>query len=207
MTAYLYVLDTMADWEVAFLLAELVSGRYFRKGAPKARVIKVGRTLAPVVSMGGMAMLPETTTGEARLADDDLLILPGADSWLGDDHEEMLLLAKGRIAAGLPVAAICGATMGLAKVGALDSVGHTSNDLGFLKATCPRYAGEAYYRDEPAVADGNLVTASGVGAIEFAYEAMRLSGAYKDSTLEAWRSLYLTKEARYFYELTASMAD
>jgi len=30
-TVYLYVFDTMADWEVAYLNAELYSKRYFKR--------------------------------------------------------------------------------------------------------------------------------------------------------------------------------
>lgn len=30
-TVYLYVLDTMADWEAGYVIAELHSGRYFRR--------------------------------------------------------------------------------------------------------------------------------------------------------------------------------
>lgn len=32
-TVYLYVFDTMADWEIGYLTAELNSGRYYKKGA------------------------------------------------------------------------------------------------------------------------------------------------------------------------------
>lgn len=33
-TVYLYVFDTMSDWEIGYLTAELNSGRYFKKGWP-----------------------------------------------------------------------------------------------------------------------------------------------------------------------------
>lgn len=29
---YLYVFDTMADWEIGYLMAELNTGRYFKRG-------------------------------------------------------------------------------------------------------------------------------------------------------------------------------
>jgi hypothetical protein len=31
-TVYLYVFDTMSDWEIGYLTAELNSGRYYKKG-------------------------------------------------------------------------------------------------------------------------------------------------------------------------------
>ncbi|MGI6110445.1 MAG: glutamine amidotransferase, partial [Eubacteriaceae bacterium] len=35
LTIYVYVLDTMADWELGYVTAELNSGRFFRKEAPE----------------------------------------------------------------------------------------------------------------------------------------------------------------------------
>lgn len=31
-TVYLYVFDTMADWEIGYVTAELKSGRYYKRG-------------------------------------------------------------------------------------------------------------------------------------------------------------------------------
>ena len=31
---YVYVLDTLADWELGYVTAELNSGRFFKKDAP-----------------------------------------------------------------------------------------------------------------------------------------------------------------------------
>ena len=67
---------------------------------------------------------------------------------------------------GAMVAAICGATAGLANSGYLDSRKHTSNDLAYMKMVCPHYKGEPFYEMGPAVSDGNLVTASGAAPLE-----------------------------------------
>lgn len=37
-TVYLYVLDTMADWEPGYAAAELNSGRFFKANAPRVTV-------------------------------------------------------------------------------------------------------------------------------------------------------------------------
>lgn len=34
-TIYVYVMDTLADWELGYVTAELNSGRFFKEGAPK----------------------------------------------------------------------------------------------------------------------------------------------------------------------------
>jgi hypothetical protein len=57
--AYLYVLDSMADWETGFLIAELNSGRYFRKNATQYTVKTVGLTEKTIVTMGGIQILPD----------------------------------------------------------------------------------------------------------------------------------------------------
>ncbi|MEG1551842.1 MAG: glutamine amidotransferase, partial [Oscillospiraceae bacterium] len=39
---YLYVFNTMSDWEVAYLTVELNTGRFFKKGLEPLKVITVG---------------------------------------------------------------------------------------------------------------------------------------------------------------------
>ena len=39
---YLYVFNTMSDWEYGHLITELNSGRYFRNGLDALNVITVG---------------------------------------------------------------------------------------------------------------------------------------------------------------------
>jgi hypothetical protein len=32
-TIYVYILDTLADWELGYVISELNSGRFFKKGS------------------------------------------------------------------------------------------------------------------------------------------------------------------------------
>lgn len=203
--AYLYVFDTMADWEPSFLTAELHSGRYFRKGATGYTVRTVGIAKEPVVTMGGVRIMPDLSLEECTAVDAGVLILPGGDTWLEEIHAPMMEKVKEFLDAGILVAAICGATMGLAKAGLLDSTPHTSNDLGYLKAVIPSYTGEAFYKQQPAVTDGKLITASGIAPIDFAREVLRGLDVFSSRTLEAWYRLYVTHEAKYFYALMESL--
>lgn len=41
-SVYVYVMETMADWELGYVMAELHSKRYFRKDAPEIEVRTVG---------------------------------------------------------------------------------------------------------------------------------------------------------------------
>jgi hypothetical protein len=45
MNVFLYVLNTLADWEIGYLTAEINSGRYLRKNIEKPKIVKVGKAL------------------------------------------------------------------------------------------------------------------------------------------------------------------
>lgn len=205
MKVYLVVVDTVADWEIGYLTAELHSRRFFANPLAPFEVVKVGLTPAPVHSMGGMALTPDLVLDDVRMAQGDLLLLPGSDIWDQPAAKPALAFARARLDEGHNVAAICGATIGLAQAGALDRHAHTSNDLDFLKQTCPNYRGAELYRHEPAVRERNLITATGLAPLEFSYEVFKLLDVMRPATLEAWYQLHKTREARWFYALMASM--
>lgn len=102
---------------------------------------------------------------ELEPAQSAMLVLPGADVWDQFEGTEAAQKAKAFLAAGVPVVAICGATFGLANAGLLNDVEHTSSALEYLK-TSSNYRGEALYRDEPAVTDGNIITAGATAPID-----------------------------------------
>jgi len=205
--AYLYVLNTLADWEIGYLTAELNSRRYFADKKADFQLVTVGNTIDPITTMGGITIKPAARLDSIYIGKSDMLILPGGDTWLEKDNEPVLQLAKSRIEQGEAVAAICGGTIGLASVGALNERKHTSNDKDFLKMTCKNYSGEQFYSDKPVVRDGNLITATGLAPLEFSYEVLNILGVFSYSTLQAWYSLNKTRQAKYFYELMDSLKD
>jgi len=198
-------LNTLADWEISFLTSELVSKRYFKNQNEDVTILKVGSTKAPIKTMGGMIINPDITVNEMDTNINDLLILPGADTWFEQDNQKIIKVAKDRIEKGLKIAAICGATGALAKAGALNNKKHTSNDIEYLKMFSPEYTGEAYYVNEPVIKDENLITASGLAPIEFTYEIIKQLDLFREETLSAWYNLYIKKEQKYFYELMSSL--
>lgn len=204
-TVYLYVFDTMADWEVGYLTAEINSGRYFKKGLVPGKIVTVGLDKTPITTMGGLKILPDLTLDECQMTSADALILPGGNTWNESIHQPVLKMAERYLEQGILVAAICGATMGLAHMGILDSRPHTSNDLGYLKMICPTYRGEQHYKMEVAVTDGCLITASGIAPLEFAVQVLKALGVFSSNTLEAWYQLNKTQSPNYFYELMNSV--
>ena len=103
-------------------------------------------------------------------ADSDILVLPGGELWDAGGGEAFAAAAERFLEAGVPVAAICGATAGLARAGLLDDRRHTSAAAEYLTAT--GYAGGDHYVDERAVVDGDLITAGPQSPVQFARVAL-----------------------------------
>lgn len=202
---YLYVMDTMADWEIGYLTAELNSGRFYRKGISPSKIVTVGITKAPVTTMGGLQILPDITVEELDMNNMAALILPGGDTWMEPLHLPIINKVKQCISENIVVAAICGATIALAQNGFLNLRWHTSNDLAYLKMVCPGYSGERYYKNEPVVTDGKLITAPWTAPLEFARDVLKALDVFSPKTLELWYKLINTKEAKYFPELMDSI--
>lgn len=204
-TVYVYVLDTLADWELGHVTAELHSGRFFKKGAPGVSLKTVGCTKEPVRTMGGMTVIPDCAVDEVAVCAQSVLLLPGADTWDHPKHGAVLEKAARLLDAGGTVCAICGATAALARAGALDRRPHTSNGPGFLEMVAPGYQGQGFYVDEPSVADGSLITAGSTGALPWAKQILARLDVFQADTLAAWYDYFRTGEASCFFALMQSL--
>lgn len=205
MKAYLYILNTLADWEIGYLTAELNSGRFLDKTRLPVEIIKIGNTTEPIKTMGGITITPDENIDNIKFEEDDLLILPGADTWTEEENKKIIDIVSSIIDEKVIIAAVCGATIALANKGILNNRKHTSNDLEFLKMFCPEYTGENFYINQPAVTDDNLITASGIAPLEFSYEVLKRTNLMKTETLEAWYQLYKTNDSKYFHALMESI--
>ena len=96
--------------------------------------------------------------------------------------------------AGVPVAAICGATIAVARAGLLDDRAHTSNDPDYLASHAAEYRGARHYVEALAVRDRGVITASGVGPIEFAREIFDELDVLSEADRSVW--FYLFKHGR-----------
>jgi putative intracellular protease/amidase len=110
--------------------------------------------------------------------------------------------ARRFIAAGVPVAAICGATYGLALAGLLDDRAHTSNAADYLAFS--GYAGSKHYVAAPAVTDADLITASAVAPAHFAREIFVRLGLYEPGVAASWFKLYGDHDPAGYYELMSA---
>jgi putative intracellular protease/amidase len=200
-TAHIAVPDTLADWEAGHLLAELRTGRF--TGTP-FEVVTVGETTAPVTTMGGVRVLPDVALADVDPAASALLVLPGAGLWDAGGGDAFAAAAGRWIAAGVPVAAICGATFGLARAGLLDTRRHTSAAPEYLAAS--GYRGGAHYVDARAAADGGLVTAGPQSPVQFAATTLGVLGLASAETLAAYEAVFADGDASAYPALMAAAA-
>jgi putative intracellular protease/amidase len=197
-TIHLFVFNTLSDWEPGYAVAG-INNPAFQARPGSYSVKTVGLMKEPVITLGGVTILPDIILDELEPPQSAMLILPGGVTWDEGKNTEAVVKAAAFLAANVPVAAICGATAGLARAGILDERRHTSNSPEYLKAT--GYRGEAFYENKPAVTDRNVIAASGTAPLEFAYQIFKMLGVYNDETLEAWYGLFKTGDLSYFTNL------
>ena len=204
-TVYVYVLDTLADWELGYVAAELNSGRFFKKGSPHVTLKTVSYSKKPIHTMGGLEILPDCLIDDIIVSEKSVLLLPGADTWNDPNHGDIIKKASEFLFAGAAVGAICGATVALANFGLLNNRLHTSNGIGFLEMFSQNYKGQSFYIDEPSVADNTLITASSTGALLWAKQIIEHLGVFESNTLEAWYEYFNTGKPEYFFALMQSL--
>ncbi|MES2325486.1 MAG: type 1 glutamine amidotransferase family protein [Pseudomonadota bacterium] len=200
-TVHLFIFDGLADWEPGFAIAGINDPSHQRE--PGRYVV---RTVSPhgkvITSTGGLRIQPDLALSDLRPDDSALLILAGGAGWDDGKHGDAADLAARFLAQGKPVAAICGATAGLARNGLLDTRKHTSNAPQYLSAT--GYKGAALYREDAVVSDGNLITASSMAPLDFARAIFARLDLYEPAVLDAWYGLFSTRRPEYFAALVAA---
>ncbi len=204
-TVYVYVLDTLADWELGHVISELHSGRFFKRDAPEVSLKTVSVTKEPIHTMGGLRIMPDCLIDDIVVGETGVLLLPGADTWHDPKHGAILEKAREFLALGATVCAICGATAALADLGLLDNRAHTSNGAGFLEMVSPCYKGQNFYIDKLSVKDNNLITAGSAGALLWAKQIIGRLGIFEANTLEAWYDYFNTGKPEYFFALMQTL--
>lgn len=204
-TIYVYILDTLADWELGYVTTELNSGRFFKKDAPKIALKTVGHSKEAITTMGGMTIVPDCLIDDIIMSNTTVLLLPGADTWNDPKQEAIIEKAGELLSLGATVGAICGATVALASAGLLNDRPHTSNGPGFLDMFVPNYTGKDFYVDQPAAADNNLITASSTGGLLWAKQLIERLDVFQADTLEAWYDYFSAGKPEQFYALMQTL--
>ena len=182
---HLVLIDGLADWEPAYALPALRQSGY--------HVVTVGFTPEPITTLSGLRLTPDLQWDE--LADTKLVLLPGSDGWARNEYpvEKFQHKLASLLSANVPVAAICGATVAVARAGAFEGRQHTSSDQSWLQQEAPGYKGaEKYRNDELAVRDRGLISAASSAPVEFAREIIAELDAMPKEKLEIWFALFKT---------------
>ena len=116
--------------------------------------------------------------------------------WDAGGGEIFVEAAKRFLKARVPVAAICGATAGLARGGSLDERSHTSASAEYLAMT--GYAGRDHYVDQRAVVDGDLITAGPQSPVQFARATLERLDLASERTLDAYERLFHDADTNAF---------
>ena len=204
-TIYVYVLDTLADWELGYVTSELNSGRFFKKSAQCVSLKTVSYSKKPIRTMGGLTIVPDCLIEDMVASETSVLLLPGANTWNDPKHGTIIEKASEFLSSGALVCAICGATAALANIGALDNRPHTSNGSGFLEMVSPCYKGQSFYIDKPSVADHNLITAGSTGGLLWAKQIIEHLGVFQSDTVEAWYNYFSTGKPEHFFALMQTL--
>jgi putative intracellular protease/amidase len=201
-TVHLAVYDALADWETGHAIAHIRSSAY-QHTPGRFTVATVAERNEQVTTAGGVRILPDLVLDELDPADSAMLILPGAASWNAPGGNRAFAeTARVFLDAGVPVAAICAATLGLAREGLCDERAHTSGAAAYLAAG--GYAGAAHYREADAVTDRNLITAGPTEPVAFAREILAMLELYTPEVLDAWYRLFHHSDATAFPVLMAA---
>ena len=200
---HLYVFDSLSDWEASYAIAG-INNPQFQKNPGSYRVRTVALQKNPITTIGGISIEPDLLLEELSPPGSAMLIMPGGTAWDEGKNIEIIEVARMFLDLSKPVAAICGATAGLARGGLLDNRRHTSNAREYLAAT--QYSGTVLYEEASTVTDKNLITAPAMAPVDFAYNIFKCLDIYTPPVLEAWYGLFKTGRSEYFGELMKAVS-
>lgn len=166
-TVLFFILEQYADWEAAYL-----SSAVNMLGQGGFEIKTVSLTKDAVTSIGGFRTIPDYDIDSVP-EDYEALILIGGMCWRTSEAGTAAALAEKCFKKGKILGGICDASAFLGTAGLLNDVPHTSNDPNDLKQWAGgAYTGGSLYVHKQAVRGGNVITANGTAALEFAREVL-----------------------------------
>jgi putative intracellular protease/amidase len=156
----------------------------------KFEVVSAGFTKETVTTMGGLKLRPDIALDEVTSSGARIFMLPGGDMWELESHEKLKTLLQQLHADNIPIGAICGATLEIARAGLTRNIRHTSNSKDYLKTIVADYGDDDFYVNEMAVTDENIITASGLGCVEFALEVIKQLQIYNEADTQLWFDMF-----------------
>ncbi|MHB9941387.1 glutamine amidotransferase [Clostridium sporogenes] len=198
---YLYILESMAEWEVGYILQAISMESMLKKQNREFVIKTVSTGKNAIQTISGLTITPDCLLDEMDENNMVALLLPGAESWNSEENNQILEKALSYIDRGILVGAICGATLALADLKVLDKFKHTSNSLDYLTLFSKQYSGKELYVNSPAVVDCNLITASSAGGLLWAKHIIQYLNVFPYEIIESWYNYYSTGDPKHFTEL------
>jgi len=130
---YLYILESMAEWEVSYILQAISMESMLKKQNREFVIKTVSTSKNPIKTIGGLTITSDCLLDEMDENNMVALLLPGAESWNSEENNQILEKALSYIDKGILVGAICGATLALADLKVLDKFKHKSNSLDYFQ--------------------------------------------------------------------------
>src|SRR5262249_31582724 len=131
------------------------------------------------------------TVNEIDPNDVAVFILPGGDRWETMPMELDLACTIKRLdAQTVPIAAICAATVAIARIRLLRGRQHTSHGFKYLQSHVPEYRQSHNYVEARAVRVRGLSTASGIADVELARELFEELGVLSPSNRAVWADIF-----------------
>jgi len=179
----LFLTDQWADWEASHAIVGISFSEQY--------VVKtIGINKQPKASIGGMKAEIDYSIEEYQNFDNlAMIILTGSFSWGENRYNEIADFVRKANKSSVPIAAICGATIFLAKHGFLNNVKHTGDELEYFEEMLEgeeEYKGHKYFSVTQVVNDSGFITANETAALEFAREIFRMLNTDTDEEINLW---------------------
>lgn len=179
------ILDKYSDWEAAYLSSLILA-----LGQEVYSIKTVSLTKDSIKSLGGFTVIPDYDIKSVP-TDFEGLVLIGGMSWRNEEAQQVKPLVENALNNKKVLGGICDASVFLGKMGILNNVKHTSNDLNDLKQWAgDAYMGEEKYMMQQAVRDNNIITANGTAPLEFAKEVMIALEVAPEKSILEWYNLH-----------------
>ena len=179
----LLLTDHWADWEASYAIAVINSVEQY--------VVKtISIDTQPKVSIGGLRTEIDYAIQDYQGFDNlKMIILTGGFSWGENRYDEIADFVKRANASGIPIAAICGATIFLAKHGFLNNIKHTGDTWEYFEENLKNekgYTGQENFVSSQLVNDNGFITANETAAVDFAYEILRMLEVDTNEEIDLW---------------------
>lgn len=165
-TCAAFIFDGFSDHELAIAVAgfQRTDNIVLETFATKGRV---------ATSRTGLRTMPHTSLSYMSPDDFDFLLLPGGRQWEKGDNLEIFPLVTAT-AGRRPIIAISEATLALADLGLLNDIPHTGIHPDYFERFCPDYEGASYYKTQPCIDAGMIITVNGTSLTQSGHGMLAL---------------------------------